>query len=49
MMQCYMRGNIARNVHLGFRIDLAPLADAKFYFSLKAYFVLAVKSRRMGC
>ena len=26
----YLRGSIAHDVHLGFRTNLAPLADAKF-------------------
>ena len=29
-MQWYIRGSKARDVHLGFRTNLAPLGDAKF-------------------
>ena len=30
VMQWYIRGSIARGVHLGLRINLKPSADAKF-------------------
>ena len=48
MTQWYMRGIIARGVHLGLRTNLPPLADDKFILVCKLTSCLTVKPRRMG-
>ena len=48
MMQWYIRGSIARGVHLGLRTNRPPLTVDKFILVWNL-FSLTVKPRRTGC